>query len=184
MVVLVAVGAAYAGENPDVRVFLTSDCDEIVDQIDVPSGAPFNYYLAADCLNTGLRAVAVTVTIDIPGFPAGTPTYLLPGTNAIGNPGEVGGWAMAWASCEYPDPLTDILCIVQVPYFATGAGTITLSAHPSDGQLTIDCEFAEDVYCIANNFGVGMEPPAGDDDCTCESPVEAGSWGQIKALYR
>ncbi len=185
VIILLAVAVfavtAYADENPNVRVFLTGATGDYVDQIDVPSGVPFNVYLAADQINTGLRGVAVTMLHNIPGFPAGVPVYIPAGTNAIGGFNDPNGWAMAWANCEPADPVTGILTIAEIPYFASGPGQIWIDPHPSDGYKTIDCNNVADFYCVLQNFGVGMEAPEG----TCEvSPVENDTWGSIKGLYR
>ncbi|MBD3366773.1 MAG: hypothetical protein GF405_01210 [Candidatus Eisenbacteria bacterium] len=184
LIVVVVAGFAWADENPNGRVFVTADPDSHVSQIDVPAGVPFNIYLVVDCIDTGLRGVAVTMLHDIPGFPAGVPVYLNDGTQTVGGFNDPAGWAIAWADCEYPDPATGMLPVVEIPYFASGPGSVTLSAHPTDGKITLDCGYLEDPYCILQNLGVGEAPPAGDAECTCDNPVEASTWGGIKALYQ
>jgi hypothetical protein len=185
LIVALAVTPVFAGENPNVRLFMSGSDVDYVDQIAVPAGVPFDMYLIADCLDTGLRAVAVTATHAIPGFPAGVPAYLLAGTNVIGGFNDPTGWAMAWADCEYPDPVTGFLVIARVPYFASGAGAVTLSAHPTQAYKAVGCDFIADQYCIFQNFGVGMAPSPGDEGCDCDpNPVEDSTWGSIKSLYR
>ncbi|MBD3366775.1 MAG: hypothetical protein GF405_01220, partial [Candidatus Eisenbacteria bacterium] len=61
LMAVVLVVPAFADDNPDGRVFVSGAIDSNVDQIDVPAGVPFNMYLAVDCLDDGLRGVAVTM---------------------------------------------------------------------------------------------------------------------------
>lgn len=181
--VLVAALPAMADENPNARLFFTFDSTGYSNEIaSPPDPNPFNMYLCLDELSTGARAVALTATCTIGGFSAGVPTYPIAGTNVIGAFNSPSGWAIAWANCEAVDAGTGILVVAQVPWFYTGDGTVTITAHPTETHKVIGCNFVADQYCTYQNLGVGVTPPPGDEGC--DSPVEAESWGAIKAMFR
>ena len=185
LIVALLVTPAFAGMNPDVRLFLTGDSEDYVDQIPVPMPwtAPIHIYLVADGLDEGLTGVAMTLMINFPEYVAGPPV-LLPGAYTIGDINDVDGYAIAWSPCAYPDPVTGFLVIADIAWSGGGspaAGTAVLTAHPTETYKATDCSTVADQYCIFQNLGVGCEPPEGN----CEvSPVEDSTWGSIKSLYR
>ncbi|MFH1502763.1 MAG: hypothetical protein ABIG03_06920 [Candidatus Eisenbacteria bacterium] len=170
MVLAVAAGA-LAGQNPNIRAFVSFDasCDTgpYVHEVSLTSGI-LNSYLILDCFSVsgGMRQVSLTWTTTWFGIPL-APTYYLPGAQAIGGPDDQAvGWVISGNECVYPNECGIVVVLLQ-PYFVVGPGTITLSPNPIDGTLVTDCNFAADYYCIAANGGIGMTPPPGDQDCDC-----------------
>ncbi len=183
VIVALMVSPVFADENPNVRLFMSGSSTEAVDYMEVPMGT-VDFYLLADCMDTGLRAVALTLTIDVSGM-LGVATFPLAGTQQLGGINNVDGWALAWTDCEYGDSVTGILHIATIPYGAYGAGSAVITAHPSQAFKATGCNFISDQYCVYQNLGVGETAPAGDEDCECEGvPVEDSTWGTIKSLYR
>jgi hypothetical protein len=188
LAVLLAVAPAIAGQNPDVRLFLTGSNTDFVDQVAVPFPyQPIHIYLVADCLGTGVTAVATTVTFNFPGYTAGDPVYADPAALAIGGINDAAGWSIAFTECFYPDPVTKFLVIADI-FWSMGeapvAGTAVLSAHPTQAKKITGCDVIADQYCIYQNLGIGTAPPAGEEPCDCEVPVDNQTWGAIKAMYR
>ncbi len=78
----------------------------------------------------------------------------------------------------------------RVRYFYIGSpGHIRIiqCEHEVHSCVVVDCEWAddEDYWCVAGNAGVNMDAPPGEPRCECGVvPVEAASWGTVKALYR
>ena len=185
LLVALLVTPVFAGENPGVRLFMTADSEDYVDYIDVPGTTqPVPFYLVADCLETGATAVAMTLTNTVPGWQGGAFTYL-PGALTIGGVNDPAGFSLAWADCEYPDPITGFLVIGTFPWCCTGPGTWVITPHPTETRKLTDCDKVADQYCVYQNVGVGVTAPAGDEGCECEvSPVEDSTWGTIKSLYK
>jgi hypothetical protein len=188
LMVLALAVPAFAGQNPDVRAFVTfvKDCpDPYVHRTDTVSGL-VNIYLLLDCFGEdgGIRTVSLTWTTTGFGM-AFAPTYYLVGAQVIGGPDNAtDGWVIAAPNCTYPNEC-GVVPILNQPYFVMGPGTVTLGPNPVDGQMVVDCNFDFDLFCVLANGGVGMPAPEGDLDCECPIvPVEDKSWGGIKALYR
>lgn len=191
MIVMIAALAApaFAGENPQARAFISFDPDCVtgpyVHRTETISGL-VDCYLVVDCLQGAVRSVSLYWQTSGFGmaFAADYSVFHPEAQSPVGAPDNATqGWLIA-----SPDPVEpnscDIVVIVKQPYFVSGAGTITIQPSPVDGKMIVDSNFDADVYCVLAHGGLGMDPPAGDDPCECDTPVESGSWGAIKSLYR
>lgn len=179
LAMLVVAVPALAGQNPDVHIFVDFDPPNYVHRIDSPTN-PFDTYLCIDTFGPsgGVRQVSVLWQTDGFGMAfAADYSMFHAGTQVIGAPDNVvDGWVIAAPDCVFPDG-TGIVVVAKVPYFMTaGTGTITLLPNPVDDRLVTDCNFAADVWHESSNGGINTDPP--------QTPVEAASWGSIKALYR
>ena len=190
LMVLAMSVPAFAGQNPDIRAFISFDPDCVtgpyVHRTEVTSGL-VDCYIVFDCFGPdgGMRQFSTTFTTTGFGM-AFAMVHFLPGAQVIGAPdNQVLGLVVSGDDCVYPNECGIVVALNQ-PYFVQAPGTITLTPNPIDGALVTDCLFAADFYCVLANGGLGMDPPPGDDPCDCEppSPVEDSTWGSIKSLYR
>jgi len=190
-VVMVAVLAvpAFAGENPNARMFVSFDPDCVtgpyVHRTETTDGL-VDCYLVVDCLGVAVRSVSLYWQTSGFGmaFAADYTVFHPTAQSPVGGPDNAAqGWLIAAPDAVVPNEC-DIVVIVKQPYFVSGAGTITILPSPVDGKQIVDSNFDEDFYCVLANGGLGQDPPPGDDPCECDTPVEPESWGSIKALYR
>jgi len=176
LVAAVACGTAWAGDNPDIRIYLDVDPPNYVHRIDPDVNDMFDVYICLDTFGegAGTRGVGVLFDRTFGGIKTGQ-TNLLGGLD-MGDV-EVDGWScVAGADCVYPDE-NGIVTVGYVSYLYTGApGGIAILEHPVSGTEVLDCNDIEDHFIVIGNLGVNADPP--------EAPVEARSWGSIKALYR
>ena len=196
LVALVVVGLlampALAGQNPDIRLFITFTEGQYDNYIEAPAQYQ-NIYTCADCLSRtegeGLWGVAWMFERTFGGTHLAT-TNLLNGTiTPIGNP-DTGVAVASGGLCINSDPPgTGIVCLASHLYLYTTPGTVSLVGHPTDGNVAADCDNVLDEWCVYQNgaLGAGQVPPDGDPDCQeCPepNPVEDATWGTIKAMYR
>jgi hypothetical protein len=185
LMVLALAVPAFAGENPNVRAFVsfTGACPDPYVHYTATTSGLVDCYLVLDCLGGGVRTVSLTWTTSGFGM-AFAPTYLLPDAQVIGGPDNpADGWVIASPECTYENEC-GVVVVLNQPYFVSAAGTIELGANPVDGKMVVDCNFDADFFCVFQNGGLGMTAPAGDVDCEAASPVEDATWGSIKSLYR
>jgi hypothetical protein len=186
LMVLALAVPAFAGQNPNIRAFISFDtsCDPgpYIHRTDVCTGFVDSYFVLDNFgPDGGMRQVSMTWTTSGFGM-AFAAVYYLPGAQAIGGPDNVeDGWVISGNDCVYPNEC-GIVVVLKQTYFVNGPGTITITPNPVDGTLVTDCLFDADFYCVLANGGLCMDPPAGD--CPPPSPVEDSTWGSIKALYR
>jgi len=183
--------AAFAGTNPDIRIYLDVDPPVKVHEIHPDAGATFDVYVCLDCFGegSGTRGTAFLLQRTFTGFKL-SQTSLMGGLD-FGDAETDPGWTLAaGADCIYPDA-NGVACIAVIQYlYQGGPGTLNILPHglvePGTGREVLDCDFASDFYCIYANLGVSVPPDPGDDGCVCEpaSPVEDATWGSIKSLYR
>jgi hypothetical protein len=178
---------AFAGTNPDVRIYLDVDPPVGVHEVHPTPGSTFDVFVCMDCLGegSGTRGVGFLLQRTFVGFKLAQ-TSLMGGLD-FGD-AEVDGWTLAaGADCLYPD-VNGVVCVGSLTYLYQGPdpGTIDILPHPGTGAEVLDCDFASDFFCVYANLGVSMPPNPGDPDCDCEpaSPVEDATWGAIKSLYR
>jgi hypothetical protein len=178
----------FAGQNPNLRIFLDADPPTMTSEIHPDASATFNVYVCVDCFgaNGGTRGTAFLLQRTFTGFKL-SQTSLMGGLD-FGDAETDPGWTLAaGADCVYPDA-TGVACIAVIQYlYLGGAGTLDLLPHglvqPGTGREVLDCDFASDFYCISGNLGVSVPPNPGES-CPCGSPVEDATWGNIKSLYR
>jgi hypothetical protein len=184
-VVALAVGSAFAVQNPDIRIYLDADPPNMVSRVDPLPNDTFTVSAVLDCHGDGggSRGTAFKLIRTFTGFKLGQ-TAMMGGLD-FGD-AENDGWTVAaGADCVYPDA-NDIVVVGEIQYlYLGGPGTLTLTPHPGTGRETLDCNFADDDhYCIAGHLGVNADAPAPEEGCVCDDPVDDATWGSIKALYR
>jgi hypothetical protein len=188
LLIALIAGAAFAAENPDIRIFLDADPPNLVHRVDPVASGTFDVYVVLDCFgngsNGGTRGTAFLLVRTFQGFKLSQTSQL--GGLDFGD-AEIDGWTIAaGADCVYPDA-DGIVIVGIINYLYLGVpGTLDLMPHPGTGRSVLDCDFAEDdEFCVFANFGVGVDPNPGEGECTCTpAPVEEETWGGIKGLYR
>ena len=199
---LVAVAAmalavpTFAGQNPSSAAFVTFNPS-------VETGGPwvhttdftvqgiYDFYICFECIYGGMRSVSLSCTL------TNVSCYFEPDYTVFHSTGHGEGgpdqdsWVISADVCVYPDEY-GFVTLVKVPvYVMTEGATITLGPHPVDGQRVVDCNFDADPFCVCSNGLIGWGyPPPTNQPCECGwpceyvSPVEPGTWGSVKALYR
>jgi hypothetical protein len=189
---LLVAGTAFAGTNPEIRAWL--DLDENGGGVHRVDGLglfeTFNVYIVLDCFGEGggTRGLGFRFEkdADLNASPTGV-TNLLGGQTLGANPESADGVTMvAGADCVYPD-VNDLVVVGYITYtYGMGAGYIKLLGdHPVSGRQVLDCDYTDDdLFCIVAHVAVDEDPPAGEADCDCDTPVELETWGAIKGLFR
>ena len=188
--ILAFAATAFAGANPDIRIYLDADPPNHVHEIHPAPSEQFNVYVCFDCfgddpVSSGTRGFAFLLNRTFGGFKLAQ-TQICAGGLDFGD-AEIDGWTIAaGANCVYPD-VDGVVCCAWITYLYTGPeGTLDLAPHPGTGAEVLDCDYLSDYYCVHANLGVSMPPNPGDPDCDCpdNNPVEDSTWGGIKSLYR
>jgi hypothetical protein len=184
--ILAFAATAFAGQNPNIRIYLEADPNNHIHEIHPEPNATFDVYVCLDCFGEGggTRGTAFLLIRTFQGFKL-SQTSLLGGLD-FGD-AEVDGWTLAAGQdCVYPDA-DGVVCVGVITYLYLGVpGTLDLVPHPGTFNEVLDCDFLSDYYCVHANLGVSVPPNPGEPDCECEppNPVEDSTWGGIKALYR
>ena len=183
LVCLALTGAARAGGNPEVTLYISFSLEEKVFAI---SPEPYTYvdaylYLGnveAGVLDTSFRISRVWE--EYPGvtsFPSYTGLKTWPGDCDAGSIFE-GKWVCS-TSCE--DEPDEHFYTLNFMYFG-GSCCIRLLEHPDQPRWVTDCDGGLDYWCVESHASIGGAIcPEGD--CP-QSPVQDDTWGAIKALYR
>jgi hypothetical protein len=167
---LVFAVSAFAGENPDIRIYLDADPNNHLHEIHPLASETFDVYVCLDCFGPGggTRGTAFLIERTFQGFKL-SQTSLLGGLD-FGD-AEVDGWTLAaGADCVYPDA-DGVVCVGVIQYLYLGVpGYAKILPHPGTGNEVLDCNFESDYYCVHANLGVSEPPPPGDPDCECVAP--------------
>lgn len=166
--ILVIAGAAWANQNPDIRIYLDAAPPNEVHEIHPAASSVFDVYVCLDCFGDGggTRGTAFLLQRTFQGFKL-SQTALLGGLD-FGD-AEVDGWTIAaGADCVYPDEDGIVLVGVMQYLYLGVPGTLDLLPHPGTGRQALDCNFDWDNYCINANLGVSMPPNPGEE-CYCFS---------------
>jgi len=194
LVIMAFATTAFAGANPDIRIYLEAAPNQHVHEIHPNASETFDVYVCLDCfgddpINSGTRGTALLLVRTFQGFKLGQVNLL--GGLDFGDAEVDPGWTLvAGTDCVYPDA-DGVVCVGVLTYLYLGVpGTLDILPHglvePGTGREVLDCVYAPDFYCVHANLGVSMPPNPGEPDCECEpaNPVEDSTWGGIKALYR
>jgi hypothetical protein len=195
LAIMAIATTAFAGANPDIRIYLDVDPNNMVGEIHPLASETFDVYVCLDCFGddpvaSGTRGTAFFLVRTFQGFKL-SQTSLLGGLD-FGDAEVDPGWTLAaGADCVYPDA-DGVVCVGVIQYLYLGVpGTLDILPHgqvePGTGREVLDCDFLSDYYCVAGNLGVSVPPNPPEPDCDCPengNPVEDSSWGGIKALYR
>ncbi|MCK4511437.1 hypothetical protein KAW64_06855 [bacterium] len=199
---------AQEGDNVIVKAFVhmtgndtpvePTDNATVVNEFSSAPYTTIRAYIGLTDLSTGVKTVSFKVNDAVGEYPTVVATQaftnLLPGNLAIGNvfgdpenPGTQGDGITVAATDCMPAPFQ---LVGYVSYFYLGGAyhvEILDHGYAEWARWVVDCQDPGGVnlYCVWLNGGVGgMAPPAGDDGCEANTPVEAATWTSIKALYR
>ncbi len=177
MVVAIAA-TAFAGGNPNITMYVTFDPGAEVARLDPTPYTLGNAYICLKEIDAGFTTVSLAVAVDAGMSISTSWATLLPGGLVIGAFDT--GVTLASTDCM----LGESVCIAEGSFVWTGTpGQITVFDHPEYPRMVVDCIGDTDVYCLASNAAVFMDPTPTGEDCE-PTAVENSSWGNIKALYR
>ena len=185
VLVALALGAlcvpAFAGGNPDVNVYVSFDqtgAGGLVHQYDMTQYIGFNAYFCFGELDMGITVVSFAINdvmVEFPGlFASQSFTNLL--DIIVGDPFV--GMSLASTTCR-PGPVVVVGYLNLFPV-AVGDACVNLIDDPQFPRSVVDCTLPNgevDHYSFLANGTIGAA------DCP-DTPVEASTWGGIKALYR
>ena len=186
--VVLAVGSmAFAGGNPDVQIYISFDqtgAGGLEHSYTMVPGTFFNAYVCVTELGEGFTAVAFALTdvnAENPGMFAFEPVFSTPFETQAGN--VYTGISVATGTCR----TEDVVIVGQLSMLPTMPGDICLEIndYPAFPRWVVDCTQPNgllDYYCVLahGTIGAGTCP---EGDCP-DTPIEEGTWGGIKALYR
>jgi hypothetical protein len=198
MVLAFCAVPALAGQNPNVKIYLYTTSTGIGgtnNKATPAAGSNTSVYVCFDNIWGGVYGASWKFT-EVPGpsFLSTTNQYAGVGGLTIGDPASALGCAMTvGANPVYPGA-NGIIVLGRIRYetaeMSTRGGSITVIPHATDGRAVADANNALDFWCVhsvafdglSGNFGWD-DTAVPDGDCAV-SPVDARSWGSIKALYR
>ena len=181
LVVVALASAACAGGNPDVTFYMSFSPDEKVFAI---TPDPYTYvdaYLFLGSVESGVYETWFRINVweEYPGVLA--PNYMAwkiwPGEGWYGDLET--GMYVGSTSCEY-GPEEHFLSLNF--FYVGGSCCIRLLEHPDYPRWVSDCDGGLDYWCVESHASIGGEI-CPDGDCP-QSPVQAHTWGAMKALYR
>jgi hypothetical protein len=198
VVLALCAAPALAGQNPDIALYLYSTSTGVGGTNTKASPAPGSNTSVYVCFDNVWGQVygASWKFTEVPGpdYLSVTNQYAGVGGLTIGDPGQGFGCAMTTGSLP-ATPTNGIIVLARVRYEtpepgAPRGGSITVIPHDTDGRAVADGNNQLDSWCVhsiafdglAGNFGWDDTVPS-DGDCAIV-PVEAQTWGSIKAMYR
>lgn len=202
MILAAVAVTAGAGLNPDVYAYITFDAagDETggtVDGIIVePGGAgPVAAYVCLGDVAGGMTVVSFLLKNVLEGCPGVMVTQsftsLLPGGMTIGAPFDNVPPGNTGISCASTECLSGTVVVGMIEcYYLGGSCCMEILDHLEYPRWVVDCQAppARDYYCLKYHGIVydGVTMPTCDTvtEWPCDTPVEDGTWGGIKALYR
>jgi len=180
------VSAACAGGNPNVRTYIDFDPPNYVHEFTTELYTSFEAYVCMDQVDSGVTAVSFRVTNLVQEYPWVVATQswyqLFPGDLPLYWPWL--GSTIVSTECMTEDE--GPVLVGYLSYFCVGDGPACLEIldHSDYPRWVVDCAdpCEVDFYCVLANASInGGVCPEGD--CS-PVPVENGSWGSIKSMYR
>ena len=184
-VILAAASLAFAGGNPDVKCYVSFDqtgAGAPIHQYAMTQYVGFNAYICFNDLDMGLTTVSFMLN-----SPQGEHPELFASqsfTNLldiiVGDPYT--GMSLASSTCR--SDAIEVVGYLDLFPTAVGPAAVEILDDPDFPRSVVDCTTPNgelDAYCVFQNGSIdGGVPVSGD----CWDPVEASTWGGIKALYR
>ena len=201
LIVLALAVTAFAGQNPNVAIYLYTTSSGIggTNWTASPSGGGVkSVYVCFDHFGVGGGMYGASWRfIEVPGpdYMSSTNQFAGVGGLTIGDPGSAAGIAMTVGPAAVYPNVNGIIILGRIRYTVEGdppgGGSITVVPHATDGRAVADAQNQLDYWCVhsvaynglSGNFGWDA-PPTIDGNCTQPSPVQNETWGSIKALYR
>jgi hypothetical protein len=185
---------ALAGENPCLRLYIDFDPPNHVHAVgELEPYTILDAYLCADCIGVegvsegGFSAISFMLSLS-PGM-SPVVTFVDYLSNPLGIPD--GSWdtgLTVWPAEPYEsDPI--IIGRLQQLILPDAYECIEILEHPEHGRRILDYGDPPglDAWCVLSHGAYNCSTcPEGDPDCGCPcvTPVEAQSWGLLKALYQ
>ena len=191
--VLALAVTAFAGQNPEVYAYITTDADGSEASATVPAGpGPISVYFCLGNISTvegeGMTVVSFLLADPVATCPGvtvtGAFTAMLPGALTIGTPFAAPGATISATECV-PGPNVIVGSIDC--YYLGGACCFQILYHADYPGWVVDCNTIGEVdyYCVKFHGSIGGAVcPDGDPDCPPEVPVGDSTWGSIKAMYQ
>lgn len=193
LVVVAMAVPAFAGQNPEVYAYITTDADGSEASAFVP--APYSAISMYFCLGNistlegeGMTVVSFLlgdVMVDCPGVMGNKGfTAMLPGALTIGDPFVAPGATISATECV-PGP--NVIVGSVDGFYLGGACCFEVLYHGDFPAWVVDCAPIGEVdyYCVKFHGSLGGAVcPEGDPNCPPESPVGDSTWGGIKAMYQ
>ncbi|MCK4513140.1 hypothetical protein KAW64_15440 [bacterium] len=179
--------SAFAGANPDVRIYIDFDPPNYVHEFTPELYTQFRAYVCLDSAPGGVTSVSFGVNDLLEEYPgvvgSGAWVNLFPGW-PLPPPTMPGGTTIHASECvtEGQGPIL----VGYMEYFCIGTGSACLEVldHWDFQRWVVDCSDPGEVdyYCVLSHGSInGGTCPDGD----CEPvPVRDQSWGAVKSLYR
>jgi hypothetical protein len=200
MVLAFCAVPALAGQNPGVQIYLYTTSTGVGGfnhKASPAAGANTSVYVCFDHFGPGGgMTLAQWQFIDVPGpnYLSSTNMFAGVGGLIIGDPAVAPGIAMTTGADALPDA-NGIVVLARIRYEtpeegARRGGSIQIVDYSAgDGSVVLDLNLASDEWCVHSVALNGLSGNFGWDDSpipdgNCASPVEARTWGSIKALYR
>ena len=180
MIMIVAIAVpAFAGGNPDVVGYIDFDPPNRVHSAMPEAYTTVLAYICIGDLDMGMTGVAFMINdtdVDCPDVFAITSfTNLLPGDLAIGH--YLTGISLASTECVTGP---DVSVAYMEFFYIGGACCIELQDHPEMPGWVTDCNDPAQV----DYYELIAHGSIGGATCPEITPVEAATWGSIKALYK
>ena len=182
LALLVSVGSATAGQNPQIFAYVDFDPPNGVHRVDPQMYDYVAAYFMLNCVQGGFYNISLALYV--------TPEMSLHTSyeNALPSPHSIGdfeeGITLSSFDCVQESPVA--FAIAHIIYSGTPGDAMILD-DPRWPRWVVDCSepFGQvDYYCLLSHGGVGKEPVPTGEACGCPTPVQDGSWGSIKALFR
>jgi len=172
---------ASAAGNPDVNVYVSFDqtgAGGLVHEYAMTQYVGFDAYFCFGGIDMGLTVVSFAINdpmTEYPGlFASQSFTNLL--DIIVGDPFT--GMSLASTTCR-PGPVVVVGSLSLFPT-AVGPACVNFIDDPDFPRWVVDCTLPNgevDYYAFLSNGAIGGA------DCP-DTPVEASTWGSIKALYQ
>ena len=180
--------SAHAGGNPDIRIYIDFDPPNYVHEIMPEQYTTFDAYVCLDQVGEGVTCASFRLpdlVEECPGVIAtGSWTILMHGDLPICYyPWMYGGTFLCSYECCTAEE-EPVLLGYATYFYLGGSCCLHILDNVEYPRWVVDCRDPGEVdhYCVLANGSInGGECPAGD--CS-PVPVQGGTWGTIKSLYR
>ena len=182
LLVLALTVPAFAGGNPDVQIYISFDQTGAGGLVHEYTMIPYTYFTAYVCVTelgdgfTGVTFKLTDLDTENPGMFQFAPVFSTPFETQAGD--VYTGISVNTGDCR----TEDVVVVGQLSMLPNTAGDICLEIkdYPAFPRWVVDCTQPNgelDFYSIIAHGTIG----AGE----CPNvPVENGTWGSIKAMYR
>ena len=181
--VAVMVSSVSAGGNPDVRIYIDFDPPNYVHSIEPEVYTAARAHVCLDQIGDGVSSVSFRLpdlATDCPGVFAPA-SWVCNWYHCGFMPSYDGNVVAANLECVHGEPSVVVFADL---FYLGGECCVGIRDHTDYPRWVVDCSDPGqvDFYCLLSrgSVGGGLCP---EGDCP-PVPVEPGTWGTIKSLYR